>query len=247
MSDDTPSRSSAINITGNSSVSAQDLVAGDKNIYIVLVGQFLDQLKIQELFPKLAPTEIAQRVQEQLQEGTLSLSATDADHMAFAGRVLEKVIKPFAPPEKFSAFLFRGLLDQIPQVIGSTLEELSFWQISYQNGYLKGGSAGNFLLQVVWLYQTQELLRKAGHAPRLIGIARIPTVQTGYSFVKLIPGRKFYDTDLLEEITSADITSPEFRIIMVGLIIDLIRIHSDNASDQVFWNHFVDFLASSKT
>lgn len=214
-------KSQNIGVNVNGSVAAQgDLVGRDKIIQnIVLVGQFLDFAKVEGLIPKPSTPADFESVSAAF-EATFNqrLDGNLARATAFAGEILSKVIQ-----KKWisgSALPFRDILSEVPYIVSSKLDELHYWDSFRDSSH------------IVWLHSLNLLWKKHFKINVLYGIG------SHYWYVKRKEGYGM--------ISVHEITNEQFRVIMAGLVIDLIRLHSIALDDIKFWEGLVDLLGTEK-
>lgn len=214
-------------IDGNANV-GNDFVNRDKNIYyITVVGNLLSWAQVEGLIPKVEGhdfSSVAQAVESSLNarlEGDL-IKAT-----AFAGEILSNFVnewftKHYGKPIPLAHFV-TALIDHV----GHRLEEKGYWE-AYALGIGLGGLP---------LYATTMLYQKNFRKAPNFGIQRLRHE---------IKSRKFADEYNLAEgqyfsqRNPKDFDANKLRIITVGIILDLIRIYSDNEISVQFLQQLSD-------
>jgi hypothetical protein len=214
----------------NQQVNQQTNIGRDQVIQnIVLVGQFLDFAQVEGLIPKpRIPTDFnsisdafektfAQRLEGDLIKG-----------IAFAGEVLKDGISNWKPKSPISAINRPRIMNDIPAILGKNLAIHDYWPAFSKNS-------------TIWLYSVQLLWTnhfKTNKKDCLFGIYQNNI--DDYRFVKSPDGTDrgsiYYDGTVF--------SIEEFRVFLVGLVIDLIRLYSLASDDRIFWEGFVNLVTS---
>ncbi|MBE7436139.1 MAG: hypothetical protein HS100_19645 [Anaerolineales bacterium] len=213
----------------NQQVNQQTNIGRDQVIQnIVLVGQFLDFAQVEGLIPKpRIPTDFssisdafektfAQRLEGDLVRG-----------IVFASEILKAGFKEWNPRSPFSALNRRKIIDQIPKVVVSGLVKLDYW-----DSFAESESEILYLysLQLLWVKHFKTEKKES-----LFGLS------ADYEIVQGVT-RNYSLTYTDPEI---DFSRPEeFRVFLVGLVIDLIRLYSLASDDKLFWEGFVNLVTS---
>jgi hypothetical protein len=225
MSSSEEAKSQNIGVNVNGSVVTQgDLVGRDKIIQnIILVGQFLDFAKVEGLIPKPSTPSDFESVSAAFEASfNQRLDGDLARATAFAGEVLGEVLRKKHISGHFSALPFRSILSEITTIVFTKLKKLSYWDSFCDSS------------NIIWLHSLSLLWKKHFKADRLYGFGY------GTWYVKDKKDEKHLVLSIYE------ITNEQFRIIMVGLVIDLIRIYSTASDDVKFWQGLVDLLGPEK-
>jgi hypothetical protein len=229
----TKKQSGGINVKG--SVAADgDLVGRDKTTIhnIVLVGQFLDFAKVEGLIPKPSTPANFESVSAAF-EATFNqrLDGDLAQATAFAGEVLGEVIQKERLNSPSNLLPFRTILKEVPYIFSKKLESLGYWDLFC--------SRNGFMVQL----DSLELLWKKHFKTTLsCGIANYKGFANPYQWSLLLT----HPNNSTICISIDEITNEEFRVIMAGLVIDLIRISSTASDDIKFWQGLVDLLGPEK-
>ncbi len=221
-------------------VNAQgDAVLRDKNIYyITVVGHLLDWVQLEGLFPKVENRQDFSSIAEAIEGGlNTRLEGDLADAVAFAGKVLENFIIEHIPDKFSNPRQIRMLIKNLPDYIYERLKTLGYWT---------GHTQKLRSQRVLWLDATHALLEKySGNRPRL-GIS-IGHFSRDYAiFVYHLAdesGKTFQQTSVLdiEEFNNREIT-----IFVAGVVLDLIRIYSDNTISVQFLQELSTMLKSRR-
>lgn len=216
-------KSQNIGVNVNGSVTAQgDLVGRDKVIQnIVLVGQFLDFAKVEGLIPKPSTPSDFESVSAAF-EATFSqrLDGDLAQATAFAGEVLSEVIHKEWISSSSKILPFRNILKEVPYTVSNKLVQLGYWDSFCDSS------------RIIWLHSLSLLWKKHFKTDLLYGFGRSIWV------VK--------STESFQSVSAYETTNEQFRVIMAGLVIDLIRMHSTTSDDIKFWEGLVDLLRPEK-
>ncbi len=216
----------------NQQVSQQTNIGRDQVIQnIVLVGQFLDFAQVEGLIPKpRIPTDFtsiseafektfAQRLEGDLVKG-----------IAFAGEVLKDGIAKWKPKSSFSALNRPQIINDIPIVLGKNFENYDYWPAFSTNN-------------IIWFFSAQMLWANHFNVDKkkcLFGIWRYGPGD--YRFLKSVDG----DLKNGDYYVGNQFSVEEFRVFLVGLVIDLIRLYSLASDDRIFWEGFVNLITSER-
>ena len=227
--------SGGANVDGNVNVKNGDAVLRDKNIYyITVVGNLLSWAQVEGLFPQIKGNDFTSVVDAV--EGALNtrLKGDLVNATAFAGEILsdfvnESLIKYAGKPIPLSEFV-TTLIDNI----GYKLKANSYWEAYLEKTFFRKGTSELLKLDTL----TMLYSKKIGGAAFRFGIIEfsISTTQPRFRLVRatFLPYSNKY--------TSYDICSPQeykadvLRIFITGIVLDLIRIYSDNTISVQFLN-----------
>lgn len=255
-SDKTTDQSSNINING--SVNAQgDFVGRDKIIYnIVLLGQFLDFAKVEGLIPKLSTPSDFESISAAF-EATFSQQLDNdlAQATMFAGEVLGEVIQKHWIKSSSKLLPFRAILAEVSDIASSKLKEAGYWNLFCLDSVtLKRKEYDEYkdpeeyeeYVDVIWLHSLGLLWKKHFKTNRLYGIANKFVNERHHSEYSCWVFNDQGDDSEAEPLNIGSITNEQFRVIMNGLVIDLIRMSSTASDDIKFWQGLVDLLGPEK-
>jgi len=231
----------------NQSVDKQYNIGRDQIIQnIILVGQFLDFTNVEGLIPKPLIASNFESISEAFETTFDQRLGNDlAQATAFAGEVLQEVLVQWMPAQPLAALPFRRILDTSPTVVHRKLSQLNYWDTfcSPAKSSLKSSLSDDY--EVLWLRSLQLLWQKHFETDRLFGIAHYGRSSRGHEahfYERRYPGSEEYitvvDTNL--------ITSKEFRVMMTGLVIDLIRLCSIALDDIRLWQGIINLLHWTK-
>lgn len=223
----------------NQNVNTQLNVGRDQIIHnLVLVGQFLDFTKIEGLIPKSsAPADFSSVVDAFEKTFSTRVETDLAQSAVFAGEILKDAVKTWTPMQTFQALPIRDILQKIPAIVAIKLDKLNYW-----NAYHEKGSS-SYAYTYMRLQSLSLLWKKHFHEDLVFAIsyyANAPSCFLVYNNGK--PNDPIY-WDPTKKFDLDDITYEKFRIIMAGLVIDLMRIHTIGADDVKFWNGIVGLIA----
>jgi len=238
----TKSQSSKVKIaaSGDATVGG-DVVGRDKIIQqITIVGQFLDFAQVQGLLPQPSVRADYKSIAEAFQKNISARMDADLQQaIAFAGEILRSVLRNWSQPEITKPLPFKNILERIPPEICKQLHERGYWS-TYA---LHDARRGEFLplksLSELWIRQ-----RRTRGTDWTFGIWK----PTGSPCRNARWRREGYTTEILHEFQIEDwdiptTTSDDFRLLMAGLVIDLIRLESTASGDVLFWNGLIDLLS----
>ncbi|MBE7468911.1 MAG: hypothetical protein DPW09_43350 [Anaerolineae bacterium] len=227
---------SAVNIGDVGRDISNSIIAGRDVIQnIIVVGQFLDFAKVQDLLPASTPlpdlasvsTNLDQALQEHLGSGLAVATAA-------AGEILRDILAKWRPNNPGAAFPFRQMLPELAPQLVQKLKTLNYWDTFSESGF---SAAYSQPYQVIWLEALTHLwLKRTGHKKRF-GLAEIGPAaafvtdpELEYADIKKV---HLPEEPRLGEF--AKMSNEQFRIFMAGLVIDLIRLASEAAADVEFW------------
>jgi len=150
--------SAKVGIEGTEIEIGRDVVGRDKLIQnIIVVGQFLDFAKVQELIPNPSevpnPVAIVENLERALTE-RLDVNLTKAIYIT--GELLRDLLSTWAPQQPFAAIRFRVLIPSLATHLGRKLVELNYWEAFCIKSKLKVDSTQEEI-ELVWLDSLQDL------------------------------------------------------------------------------------------
>lgn len=241
----------------NQSVNNQTNVGRDQIIHnLVLVGQFLDYAKIEGLIPKVAaPSDFSSIIDAFEKTFDQRLGNDLAEATASAGVILSEVMLKYAPKQYPAALPIRTILSEFPNLLYQKLGQIGFWNTFYEFSNVSDQQTKLYHpTEVIWLYSHQILWEKYFNKNELFGIAKLRD-ENRTAFLCKIPSEwkspsntirlKFESIETkqyAEEISIDDVKFEQFRIIMAGLTIDLIRICSIASTDIQFWQGLISLM-----
>ncbi len=228
-------------------IAGRDIV---KNI--IIVGQFLDFAKIEGLLPEgnnlpnlsAMSADINQALRQHL-GGNLTEVA------AITGDMLGDILRKWQPKRASAAFPFRRMLPAIAPQLIKQLKALDYWDTFTGAGY---SNAYKTRYRILWLDALNQLWAKHHNKSKIFGLAEIPLqdAQDGKSRMAFVtrPDLEYTDIKIAHNPDEphlgefAKMSSQDFRVFMAGLVIDLMRLASESASDTKFWRDLVEYLDS---
>lgn len=221
-------------------VSTQFNVGRDQIIHnLVLVGQFLDFTKIEGLIPKSsAPADFSSVVDAFEKTFSTRVETDLAQSAVFAGEILKNAISTWTPTKPFQVLPIREILEGMPRIVVEKLEKLNYWNAYHE----QGGNSRTYMR----LYSLSLLWNKHFKEEKVFGIQREEgSSKIYYSFIHC--NGKVNDSFNWEEnrqhLDLGTITYDKFRVIMAGLVIDLMRIHTVGVDDVKFWNGVIGLVS----
>ncbi len=236
---------SAVNASGDALIGG-DVVGRDKIINnIVVVGRMLDYAQVEGLIPSLAQQTDFNSISEAF-EATFRqrLGADLTTATAQAGAILQPALALWTPRGPNQALPYKRILTGLAQPLVEKLVELDYWasfaeRVGEFNWIYFSGQDN---VEVIWLRSLASLWKKYKSDEKLYGLAaRMKNGQPEAVFVWRTPAARVteaYDPRQPARASTdfASLGREEFRIFMVGLVLDCIRLASTVASDQAFWN-----------
>lgn len=242
-----PAHQTAVTAGGDANV-AGDVVGRDKIINnIVVVGRMLDYAQVEGLIPQLSqPTDFA-TISEAF-EATFRqrLQADLTQAAAQAGELLGPALAQWTPRGPHQALPYKRILTGVAQPLLEKLVELDYWATFAERvtEFSWIYFSGQDTVEVIWLRSLAALWQKHKPDGKLYGLAartlkdgrreavvvwqKPPAARATEAYDPRQPARA--GTDF------AAFGREEFRLFMVGLVLDCIRLASTVANDQAFWN-----------
>lgn len=214
----------------NANIAGRDVIQN-----IIVVRQFLDFAKVQELLPASTPLpdlagvgdNLDRALQEHLGSG-LTVAA------AAAGEILRDILAKWRPQNPGAAFPFRQMLPELAPQLVQKLKALNYWDTFGESGF---SAAYSQPYQVIWLEALTHLWLKRTGQKKRFGLAEIGPA----SFFVTDPELEYPDLKKAHQPEEprlgefAKMNNEQFRVFMAGLVIDLIRLASEAAADVEFW------------
>lgn len=253
---------SGANIDGNIDTGGGSFIGRDNIQNIIVVGQLLELAEIQKLIPGPSPetgqlagiTEALEKVFSQRQSADLSKA------IAFAGYVLKDFLASRAPKNEFEAVDLRELLKGIDQHIGQKLIALRYWD---RNCTLYQAWASEAPVRppqkstanLIEFTATMDLLKKYSSIDRDASIAlvnrrdlvnRSNKAQVADSFAFMIKRREkggaYIGKKRVAEMMTGDLPLDQCRLLLIGIVVDLVRLHAESLPDKHFFQNLVNSL-----
>lgn len=264
-------QSGGVNIDGSPQVQG-DIVGRDQIIQnIIVVGRVLDFANVEGLLPKPSRLTNYQSVNEALNATFGGPSGQDlAKSTALAGEILSDILGSYVPKHPAAALPFRRLLVEIAPKLVRNLQRLNYWDIYREQAYLavQRRVPSGLWGEVIWLRALKSLWMKYRMPDdRLYGIAELQHPLTGLlrkrRHTNALHSFKDFETfasfvvkrgtsikvayDPIEEQVSIDsdfgkMEGDEFRLFLVGLVIDIIALVSNSSQDVNLWKSLTDVL-----
>jgi len=243
------SQSSKVKVAASGDATIGGDVVGRDKIQIIQnlvdVAQFLTFAQVQGLLPQSSVQADYKSIDEAFEKNISARMNTDLQQAtAFAGEILKSVLHRWSQPKIPKPLPFKYILKRIPPEICKQLRERGYWR-TYA---LLDARRGEFLplksLSELWIRQ-KGTTRGTNWT---FGIWK----PTGSPCRNARWRREGYTTGKLHELRSQDwdiptTTSDDFRLLMAGLVIDLIRLESTASGDVAYWNALIDRLATRRT
>ncbi len=244
---------SGVSVSAGGDITAGgDIVGRDKIIHnLIVVGQVLDFAQIEGLLPKLNQDTDFKTIGAAF-EATFNqrLGADLATATSLAGELLAPALAAWAPARPQQALPYKQILVSLAQPLAERLLEFGYWS-SFAEPVTEFNwtvFSGRDPVEVVWLRSLATLWKKYKNEDKLYGLAvRRSGDKTDAVFIyQGLGGRATEAYEPLKpgkpQTDFAKLGRQEFRIFMVGLVIDLIRLASTAANDALFWNQLTQAL-----
>ena len=215
---------------------------------LILVGQLLDFTKVEGLIPKPSiPANFTDlsSVFDDTFDKRIGDDLTNA--AASAGAILSDVMIKWLPKQYPAAIPARAILSESPALIYNKLLRLGFWSAFYSpiKVRIKTSPLTDVKAEVIWLSSLQILWKKQfPEKDEIFGIASYTDGINKASFCRSSSGLKDnHKLAFLFEVDEIDIE--QFRLILAGLVIDLIRLCSIASDDVKFWQDLISLMKIS--
>jgi len=220
------------------SVNTQFNIGRDQIIHnLVLVGQFLDFTKIEELIPKSSTPNEFDNIADAFENiVTKDISTDFTQAIAFAGEILSGVINKWTPTKPYQTLPIKTIFRESPKLIVEGLIEFNYWEVYSvsENGtyYLPLPS-----LSLLW--------KKNFNSERFFAIKS--NYDHNYCTIIFKTNEKIdwgYNQTLVMDDTSYEVSYKIFQIVMAGMAIDLMRIYTKGTDSVKFWNSFIEKIST---
>lgn len=271
MSEESRIQSEGAHVTG-SVTTHRDFVGRDKVIHnIIVVGQVLDLVRVEGLIPELSDLPDFQNISEAFEATFRDRLGTDlAEATAAVGEILGEALVNWMPSKPSAALPYKRILRDLPPMLIRNLKELGYWDVFCEPvpgkwsirlaQKLSSPRQIPATAKAIWLSSLQALWKKHRKEDKLYGIAE-KTVPgpLATAHLRLIPnsrietnayGQVYEQTFIIRQDKKtteaqndlANIGHEDFRLFMLGLVIDLIRLASAASSNMKFWEGLIDLL-----
>ena len=222
-------------IGGN--VNSDEFVGRDKTTTnnITVVIQLLHTAQINDILAAIKGdikfSSIVETVEEILGK---QLSDDLADATAWAGEILGELLNKYISADKSFPVRIRSLVAELPKHVCDKLKANGYWR-EYRQRY---DHNKRFPVETLWLDATTMLLTNNMEKLPPIGIANDSNIR----FVYLSKGY----ASLVKELPIEELEIKDLRAILAGIILDLIRIKSDNTISVQFLQELANMVKPSK-
>lgn len=235
---------SSLNVNSGSLHTEGDAVAGDKILnqtigQVIVLGHILDALRLDEIAGLKIDPNVSIANAESLENVIRShFGQNIINEMDFAVAVLEPFLKPFVSELKYPVFRFRQFLQELIEYLVVLLRGSGHWDAFYSKEWVANLS---LRAEVLWLESSRTFRRKKFRDDLLFGLASHQNQYTDATYYIVLKTAMDCRSIALSEFNNLD-----FRIFMVGLVLDLMRIGSVASGDIAFWDSFVGALVVKK-
>jgi hypothetical protein len=213
---------------------------------IVLVGQFLDFAKIEGLIPKPSSLSDFQSVISAF-ENTFDrhLGNDLAQATATAGEILKESIVKWTPKDSFSGLPLKEILKELPTDLYINLRTRNLWNAFFEEGlvYYHGN------IEFIRLSSLEILWKKYFKADCIWGIGCASSYTDIFLFCQNLTFKNHIEAKVnnlrnvgISPLYVESISYEKFRVIIAGIVIDLIRLSSVASNDVKFWKNIAESL-----
>jgi len=244
-----PSMTNQTNTNGGASVGGDvnpqgDFVCRDQTIHnIVIVGRLLEFAQVEGLFPQIKDNDFSS-IAEAI-EGALNnrLEGDLADAVAFAGEILSEFIKESIVTYTGKPIPLAELVSNLIDHVGHKLKENGYWEAYSETMNIPEYSRGILLEVVTMLYR-----KNFGNAVLHFGIASTNHVNSKGNFIHFhfVMATTIFTGFQYRIIYPEGYNAKVLRIFIAGIVLDLIRLYSDNIISAQLLRELSDFLKPSK-
>ena len=231
MDNQPPHQEGNVNISGNLNQTG-DIIGRDKIIHnIIVVGKVLDFAQIDGLIPNLSDMPNLKNISETFEANFLERLGSDLTNATSeAGEILRPILSSWTPTDG-RALPFKQILNGLAQPLANKILELDYWSnFCDTNPFTIGAD----IYSVIWFTSLSGLWRKYKKGNKVFGLARKGNLAT---FVYKT------ETTIKSQMDFKDFTREDFRIFILGIVLELIRMASVVSNDLLFWNQVIDSLS----
>jgi hypothetical protein len=229
------SQSGNVNISGSLNQHG-DIVGRDKIIHnIIVVGRVLDFAQVDGLIPQLSDMPKLENISAAFEPNFKERLGSDLSNaIAIAGQILEPILSSWTP-QSGRALIFRDILLNLATPLGRKIQELNYWDVFCEPmGVLINQKRWNSLL----LSSLSGLWNKYKTDKITYNLATLNN--EAFVFIATHQTTGFTSQEDFKEFKRE-----EFRIFIVGIVLDLIRMASLVSNDIDFWNQVIDSLSNN--
>jgi hypothetical protein len=223
---------------------------------IVLVGQFLDFAKVEGLIPKPTPHANFDTLINAFEQ---TFSARLGSDLAYAtattGEILKEIIAKWTPQDKFAALPLKSIIDSFPGDLYQALSKRNYWNAFYENIHYYWAKYDSGDCQSIRLYSLEILWEKhfgtkfefrivKGYRDENASLGIGETRKASWEPSFIFSGARTYTT--YERFDTYTMTYEQFRVLIAGMVIDLIRLSSIASTDVNFWKSIASLLEIKK-
>lgn len=216
----------------------RDFIGRDKNdttinnYNLTIVGQFLHFAEVEKLLPKITQMESFTTLLQSLESNQQSSENSDLIRaVAFVGEVIGDFLSPFIERSGKKPIVLSLVLKGLVDHIGKKLSSTGHWKAFCQTGERIGD-------EILWLETTSLLFAKYFKSITPFGIRK------EHKSYKLITPSDYGIGPV--ELTLTKLNTKQLRILIAGIVLDLIRLESDVAITTQFLQGFTDIFSTSQ-
>jgi len=224
------------------------VITGDSNTInnIIIVGRFLEFAQIEGLLPKIEHEEDFLAIVEAIQTSLGSRLNSDlADAVSWVGKLLEEFLNDWVTDDVYKAINLANLIEKLVSYLGKRLKQNGYWD-AYSELYFE--SNDEFDDYVVPLDITTTLYRQNDldqWQPKSTSALYLASNGDEHIFVEKECSEAYRDGTLI--CSPLKVYRPQqLRIILAGIVLDLIRIKSDNTISVQFLQELEDMVKHNK-
>lgn len=231
---------SNINIDAQGDISiGNDLIGRDKIIQnIVIVGHLLEFAKARDLLSDIENHDRFERIEEVI-KFVFEKWENEAQALDFVGNVLSDLIHSWTPIDQYASFPYRQFAVQLSHHLVNKLKELGYWNEYCERKYIIKVDQKTVKLDsdVFPLKAVRRIWYEYKNYDCFWGIAEYkdPSLMgLGSISDKFVRGTSDENLKVVEIVGSEEFNSENLRLVIVGIIFDLVNLAIQTQSDFEF-------------
>ncbi len=232
--------SGGASIGGN--VETNEFVGRDKQTInnIIIVGRFLEFAQIEELLPKLEHKQDFSSVVEAIESNLGSRLDDDlADAVAWVGEILQRILPKVLPQDNLKPIVLSAIAPSIIRFIGVELQSNGFWKAYSQDSTLRVPAVAS--KDIISLEVTTALVQRY----KLNDLRQLYLLYLAKSQNCRLANLTYDSTlgdEVIQSLNLRKFSPRHIRLIIAGIVLDLIRIKSDNTISVQFIKELADIV-----